>query len=115
MNPMMASDDTPASYSSAGNAFHHVASTNCEDSVDYTLGPNGVGKTTLTPAILGLIVPAAGSVHVFGEPPRRDNPAIGYVPQSAPSSLACGCAALISLRVRCKANAGAFALVGQLL
>jgi zinc/manganese transport system ATP-binding protein len=45
------------------------------------LGPNGAGKTTLMRTILGLIVPAAGSVHVFGEPPRRGNPAIGYVPQ----------------------------------
>jgi zinc/manganese transport system ATP-binding protein len=45
------------------------------------LGPNGAGKTTLMRTILGLIVPAAGSVRVFGEPPRRGNPAIGYVPQ----------------------------------
>jgi zinc/manganese transport system ATP-binding protein len=45
------------------------------------LGPNGAGKTTLMRTILGLIVPAAGSVQVFGEPPRRGNPAIGYVPQ----------------------------------
>lgn len=45
------------------------------------LGPNGAGKTTLMRTILGLVVPAAGSVHVFGEPPRRGNPAIGYVPQ----------------------------------
>jgi zinc/manganese transport system ATP-binding protein len=45
------------------------------------LGPNGAGKTTLMRTILGLIAPAAGSVHVFGQPPRRGNPAIGYVPQ----------------------------------
>jgi zinc/manganese transport system ATP-binding protein len=45
------------------------------------LGPNGAGKTTLMRAILGLIEPCAGTVHVFGEPPRRGNPAIGYVPQ----------------------------------
>jgi zinc/manganese transport system ATP-binding protein len=45
------------------------------------LGPNGAGKTTLMRTILGLMVPAAGSVRVFGEPPRRGNPAIGYVPQ----------------------------------
>ena len=45
------------------------------------LGPNGAGKTTLMRTILGLIVPPAGSVRVFGEPPRRGNPAIGYVPQ----------------------------------
>jgi zinc/manganese transport system ATP-binding protein len=45
------------------------------------LGPNGAGKTTLMRTILGLIAPAAGAVRVFGEPPRRGNPAIGYVPQ----------------------------------
>jgi zinc/manganese transport system ATP-binding protein len=45
------------------------------------LGPNGAGKTTLMRTILGLIEPAAGTVHVFGRPPRRGNPAIGYVPQ----------------------------------
>jgi zinc/manganese transport system ATP-binding protein len=45
------------------------------------LGPNGAGKTTLMRAILGLIAPAAGAVRVFGQPPRRGNPAIGYVPQ----------------------------------
>jgi zinc/manganese transport system ATP-binding protein len=45
------------------------------------LGPNGAGKTTLMRAILGLIAPTAGAVHVFGQPPRRGNPAIGYVPQ----------------------------------
>ena len=45
------------------------------------LGPNGAGKTTLMRAILGLIAPTAGAVQVFGQPPRRGNPAIGYVPQ----------------------------------
>jgi zinc/manganese transport system ATP-binding protein len=45
------------------------------------LGPNGAGKTTLMRTILGLIDPAAGTVHVFGRPPRRGNPAVGYVPQ----------------------------------
>ena len=45
------------------------------------LGPNGSGKTTLMRALLGLIQPSAGSVHVFGRPPQRGNPVIGYVPQ----------------------------------
>jgi zinc/manganese transport system ATP-binding protein len=44
-------------------------------------GPNGAGKSTLLRLLLGLLAPAAGSVRVFGEPPRRGNPAIGYVPQ----------------------------------
>jgi zinc/manganese transport system ATP-binding protein len=45
------------------------------------LGPNGAGKTTLMRAILGLLAPRAGSVHVFGKTPERGNPAIGYLPQ----------------------------------
>jgi zinc/manganese transport system ATP-binding protein len=45
------------------------------------LGPNGSGKTTLMRALLGLIQPTAGTVRLFGQPPRRGNPAVGYVPQ----------------------------------
>ncbi len=46
------------------------------------LGPNGSGKTSLLRAILGLTPMQAGRVEVFGAPPRRGNPAIGYVPQA---------------------------------
>ncbi|HEX8032596.1 MAG TPA: ABC transporter ATP-binding protein, partial [Ktedonobacterales bacterium] len=45
------------------------------------LGPNGAGKSTLLKAILGLIPLASGSVEALGQPARRGNPAIGYVPQ----------------------------------
>ena len=45
------------------------------------LGPNGSGKTTLMRALLGLIRPSVGSVRVFGRPPQRGNPALGYMPQ----------------------------------
>jgi len=45
------------------------------------LGPNGSGKTTLMRALLGLIQPSGGGVRVFGRPPRRGNPEIGYMPQ----------------------------------
>jgi zinc/manganese transport system ATP-binding protein len=45
------------------------------------LGPNGSGKTSLLRVILGLTDLTAGSVEVFGAPPRRGNPGIGYVPQ----------------------------------
>jgi zinc/manganese transport system ATP-binding protein len=48
------------------------------------LGPNGAGKSTLLRLLLGLLRPAAGSLRVLGEPPRRGNPAIGYVPQRRP-------------------------------
>jgi zinc/manganese transport system ATP-binding protein len=45
------------------------------------LGPNGAGKTSLLKATLGLVRPTAGKVAVFGRPPRRGDPEIGYVPQ----------------------------------
>jgi zinc/manganese transport system ATP-binding protein len=45
------------------------------------LGPNGSGKTTLMRAILGLVQPSAGSISVFGRPPRRGDADIGYLPQ----------------------------------
>jgi len=45
------------------------------------LGPNGAGKTTLLRAILGLLQPAEGTLRVFGKPPERGNPDIGYLPQ----------------------------------
>jgi len=45
------------------------------------LGPNGAGKTTLMRAILGLIAPSAGSIHVFGRAPQRGDADIGYLPQ----------------------------------
>ncbi len=45
-------------------------------------GPNGAGKSTLLKAILGLIKPANGSLTVFGLPPNRGHPKIGYLPQT---------------------------------
>lgn len=45
------------------------------------LGPNGVGKTTLVKVLLGLIPVAEGQVRVLGQPPRRANHKIGYLPQ----------------------------------
>jgi zinc/manganese transport system ATP-binding protein len=44
-------------------------------------GPNGAGKTTLLHAILGLIRPASGDLHVFGTAPARGNRDAGYLPQ----------------------------------
>ncbi|HXW66800.1 MAG TPA: ATP-binding cassette domain-containing protein [Thermoplasmata archaeon] len=45
------------------------------------IGPNGAGKTTLFRLLLGLQRPASGRLRLFGAPPRRGNPRIGYVPQ----------------------------------
>jgi zinc/manganese transport system ATP-binding protein len=44
------------------------------------LGPNGVGKSTLLKAVLGL-VPVSGTLLVGGAPPRHGNHDIGYLPQ----------------------------------
>jgi zinc/manganese transport system ATP-binding protein len=45
------------------------------------LGPNGVGKSTLLKAILGLVPLSAGTISVLGSSPRRGRRAVGYVPQ----------------------------------
>ena len=45
------------------------------------LGPNGVGKSTLLKAVLGLLPVASGEITVLGGRPGRRNDAIGYLPQ----------------------------------
>ena len=45
------------------------------------LGPNGAGKSTLLKAILGVLALNVGHITVLGQPTRRGNAAIGYVPQ----------------------------------
>ncbi len=45
------------------------------------LGPNGVGKSTLLKAILGLVPVATGTVSLLGRPPGQANQEIGYLPQ----------------------------------
>jgi zinc/manganese transport system ATP-binding protein len=45
------------------------------------LGPNGVGKSTLVKAALGLVPLAAGSVTVLGRPAGQAGHQIGYLPQ----------------------------------
>jgi zinc/manganese transport system ATP-binding protein len=45
------------------------------------LGPNGVGKSTLLKAVLGLAPVSAGRVTVLGQRAGGGNAAIGYLPQ----------------------------------
>jgi zinc/manganese transport system ATP-binding protein len=45
------------------------------------LGPNGVGKSTLLKAILGLVPVARGAVTLLGQPAGRANHDVGYLPQ----------------------------------
>ena len=45
------------------------------------LGPNGVGKSTLLKAVLGLLPLSRGDVRVLGRPPGEANGRIGYLPQ----------------------------------
>jgi zinc/manganese transport system ATP-binding protein len=45
------------------------------------LGSNGVGKSTLLKAILGLVPLAGGRVSLMGRPPGRANRRVGYLPQ----------------------------------
>jgi zinc/manganese transport system ATP-binding protein len=45
------------------------------------LGPNGVGKSTLLNAILGLLPLQRGCLTVLGRPPGEANAQIGYLPQ----------------------------------
>jgi zinc/manganese transport system ATP-binding protein len=45
------------------------------------LGPNGVGKSTLIKAVLGLLPLSAGEIRVFGGPAGPARRHIGYLPQ----------------------------------
>jgi zinc/manganese transport system ATP-binding protein len=51
------------------------------------LGPNGAGKTTLLRSLMGLLPPLGGVVEVLGEPVRRGQPDVGYLPQTGGNPL----------------------------
>ena len=46
------------------------------------IGPNGGGKSTLLKLILGINTVKNGSIHTFGEVPKKNLSKIGYVPQN---------------------------------
>jgi len=45
------------------------------------VGPNAGGKTTLLKLLLGLLKPARGVIEIFGLPPEKARPRIGYMSQ----------------------------------
>jgi ABC-2 type transport system ATP-binding protein len=53
-----------------------------EGAVFGLLGPNGAGKTSSIRMMIGITVPDAGSIHVFGQPfDRKCLQKIGYLPE----------------------------------
>lgn len=45
------------------------------------MGSSGCGKTTLISCLVGIANLDSGDIEIFGEPPRRNRPRIGYMPQ----------------------------------
>ncbi len=74
------------------------------------LGPNGAGKTTLLRLLLGLTRPSAGQLKVFGQPPRRGQPRVGYVPQRHPLDSEMRLAALEFVRLGAGGTGWGFSL-----
>jgi zinc/manganese transport system ATP-binding protein len=71
-----------AAVSRGGRSIWHGVSLRVEPG-EYVavLGPNGVGKSTLMQAILGLLPLTAGSLEVFGRQPHEAANLLGYLPQ----------------------------------
>jgi zinc/manganese transport system ATP-binding protein len=61
--------------------WSHVDATVAAGEFVAILGPNGVGKSTLLKAILGLIPVAGGRISLLGRPPGQANHEVGYLPQ----------------------------------
>ena len=45
------------------------------------VGPNGAGNSTLIKAILDIVPRASGSIHLYGEPFKKQRKLVAYVPQ----------------------------------
>jgi cobalt/nickel transport system ATP-binding protein len=79
------------SYPDQPNVLHDVGlEINAGERVGL-VGPNGAGKTTLFLLICGVLKPAAGKVHLFGQPvvPGSFRPEIGLVFQNPDDQLFC--------------------------
>lgn len=87
MTSALAANDLGKRYRSAW-ALRDCAFALPESRVAALVGPNGAGKTTLLHLSAGLLEPSAGTVHVFGQPPRERAkevlPLLGFVAQDHP-------------------------------
>ena len=61
--------------------WEHLTLSVPEGSFLAVLGANGAGKTTLLKLLLGQLHPTSGTLTVLGDPPRRGDHRVGYVPQ----------------------------------
>jgi zinc/manganese transport system ATP-binding protein len=61
--------------------WSHVTATVAAGEFVAVLGPNGVGKSTLVRAILGLVPLSAGRISLLGRPAGAANHRVGYLPQ----------------------------------
>lgn len=61
--------------------FQRVSAAITRPSLTAIVGPNGVGKSTLLKAIMGLMTPSSGSVRVFGKAIDAHRSRIAYIPQ----------------------------------
>jgi branched-chain amino acid transport system ATP-binding protein len=86
MNPLMAADGLRAGYAT-GDVLQDVSIEVAPGEIVGVLGRNGVGKTTLMRALIGLLSVRSGSITFRGEDitrrpaNRRAALGIGYVPQ----------------------------------
>lgn len=55
--------------------------------INVILGPNGAGKSTMLRTLLGVVELTHGEVRILGEPVRRGDRRLGYLPQSRSESL----------------------------
>ncbi|HUQ40438.1 MAG TPA: ATP-binding cassette domain-containing protein, partial [Acidimicrobiales bacterium] len=81
--PVLEADGLRFAFGTGDLVVSDVSLTVAEGEFVALVGPNGSGKSTLLRLLMGLLEPAAGTVRLFGEPPRRLGRRwrLGYVPQ----------------------------------
>jgi zinc transport system ATP-binding protein len=79
-NPLVSFHNVTFSYDGAP-VLDDVSFTIKERTFISIVGPNAGGKTTLLKLMLGLLKPSRGTIEIFGQPPEKARPRIGYMPQ----------------------------------